>query len=336
MAITPRTILTNPATVAVATVSVFAISAAAIFALGTCPTKRGCHMVKTNLHTQDVPCDNLRQQLGHNKATWSEFDWFQYATCFDQHNDSRRVIEASSQGIGYYPRSEALYNLKGYHLIKLRRYEEAVKSLDEGMRRVGVPSSGTMPNNLAWAGVWAPREMTLDRARALYQESLRVESGVCETLHTGLWVEYAIAKRSRGIERAVALKRLNTLRMQYEPCHSRYQSGEWNTLVEVLGAAVIFEDLEQELGGFHGAHANPDASLIKDVSRELRKKYRGASIDALCRESIPVADAHHACVKIIDNTVTQLRVQEKVQKRRPCNSRRRHLQQHPAIRISAR
>lgn len=334
MAITPRTILTNPATVATATVSVLAVAAAALLALGTCPSKRGCHMVKvssTTYKTHDVPCDNLRRQLGHNKATWSEFDWFQYATCFDQHNDSRRVIEASSQGIGYYPRSEALYNLKGYHLIKLRRYEEAVKALDEGMRRVGVPSSGTMPNNLAWAGVWVPREMTLDRARALYEESLRTEPGVCETLHTGLWVEYAVAKRSRGIERAVALKRLNALRAQYEPCHTRYQSGEWNTLVEVLGAAVIFEDLEQELGGFNGAYANPDATLIKEVSRELRKKYRGASIDALCRESIPVADAHHACVKIIDNTVTQLRVQEKVQQvqhKRPCGMRRAHLATH--------
>ncbi|MEM1348531.1 MAG: hypothetical protein AAGI01_08260 [Myxococcota bacterium] len=302
MAITPRTILTNPASAALAAASLFAMTAAGMYAFSDCSSAyTPCGVSKADYQPYTTPCEPVRMALGHDKTAWSEFDWFQYSLCFDKHNDSRRVVEVTTQGLRYYPTSESLYNLKGYHQISMRKFEDAVHTLSEGMTKVGVPSSGTMANNLAWASLWVPRELELDRARTLYQQSMQHDSSVCETMHTGLWVEFAISKRTSGIERAQALRNLNDLSEDYKACEQRYRNGDWDAMIEVLGAAVIYEELDQQ------TQTSDDASLLRDVAKELRKRYRGASIDALCRESIPLATAHHTCINVIGDTVTDLR-----------------------------
>ena len=317
MAITPRTIFTNPASAVVTAASLFALTAAGMYAYNMSST--GCHFEEAEekveakvIVAEQTPtaCDSLRESLSHDKSSWSEFDWFQYASCFDKHNDSRQVIEVTTHGLNYYPSSEALYNLKGYHQISLGEHEAAVKTLETGLRRVGATSSGTMTNNLAWAGLWVPREMELHRARALYRRSMSREAGVCESIHTGMWVEYAIASQSRGLERAQALRAFHNLREQYEPCVARYDDGERDKLIEVLGAAVIAEDLDRELRSnalLHKSKPCGSDHALTLVAKELRRRHRGASIDALCREAVPMASAHHTCVEMIDQAVTTQR-----------------------------
>ncbi|MEC9396704.1 MAG: hypothetical protein VYE40_06880 [Myxococcota bacterium] len=314
MAITPRTIFTNPASAAVMAASLLGFTAAGMYLTNMCGSS--CSVAEVEPAQQvvefeiDAPCEDLRLDKIADKSQWSEYDWFEYGKCFEKHQDSHRVIEVSTQGLNYYPASEALYNLKGYHQISLHRYEDAVKTLETGLRRVGVPSDGVMTNNLAWAGLWVPRELDLHQARSLYKRSLASDSGVCETIHTGLWVEYAIARESRGIERAQALRNFTNLRLQYKPCQDRYDDGNRELLLEVLGAAVIFEQVDREMqsSGQLPTNCNSDSKrLMQNVSKELRKHYRGASIDALCREASPLATAHHTCVDLVDKSVTQQR-----------------------------
>lgn len=304
MAITPRTVFSNPATAAMTVASVLAVSAIGVYAMSSCAKYSGCKMrakqVAVKRIAQDSPCDHIRQSNGPDKSHWSEYGWFQYASCFADQNNSRHVVEVSSQALSYYPRSEAIFNLKGYHLVQLREYTEAVHTLRLGIERVGRPTSGTMANNLAWAGLWAPREMKLTEARSHYKAALAVEPGVCETIHTGMWVEYGVVKHGEGFERLEALRQFNRLSEQYTACHDRYKDGSFNSMVEVLGAAVLISEMTD---GPSLDNVAPDVRLLNEVTSELRQRYKGTSIDYLCRESIPLATAHHTCTEILSSSV---------------------------------
>ncbi len=303
MAITPRTILSTPATAIATVLSVLAVAAVGLYMMSACSTSCS-RSAQVATYEPEAPCEDVRQSFALNRAQWSEYAWYKYASCFDARQDSRLVVEVASQGLRFYPRSEALFNMKGYHQIKQQQYSEAIKTLELGMQSVPRQRTGTMANNLAWAGMWAPRELSLERSRQLYKASLDIESDVCETLHTGMWVEYAVAKQSTGLERAQALSQFNALSASYRDCHARYQDGSWDKLVEVLGAAVIMEDLGRDTSCAQDA---PTDALMVEVSQELRARYRGASIDTLCREAVPMASAHHTCVSLIDGTVKELR-----------------------------
>jgi hypothetical protein len=302
MAITPRTILTTPATAAVAAASLFALTAAGMYAFNACGASSCSRMSAVEVDfgavEQADSCLTMAERLG-DRAGWTEFDWFQFASCYDVAKDSPRAVEAASEGIGYFPASEALYNLKGYHLILMRDHTRAVETLEEGMRQVGYPTSGTMPNNLAWAGLWVPRELKLDRARELYRLSLALDRNVCESLHTGMWVEFAIADQAQGMERADALRTLGELRSQYEPCRARYKSGDWTQMMEVLGAEVLYADIDEQTGEVNAS----DLQVMQDLSSMLRSSHRGASIDSICREAVPTDNAHHRCVELVHASV---------------------------------
>lgn len=292
MAITAKTILTNPAAAALAVVSTLGMGAAFILLNSTPKCQESYSMIKI---AQSSPCDTVRRSNGFDRAKWSEYDWFRYAQCFSNRNDSRRTIEVVTQGLKYHPRSEALFNVKGYHLIKTQKYSQAVETLQLGLRRVGRPTSGTIYNNLAWAGLWSPRDMTIKEARGLYTRALRIEPKVCETLHTGLMVEYAAAKRSTGFERVSALKRFGALNDRYTPCLKRYKNGSWHTITEVASAVAAADDINQMTG--MQSFVAMDKSLGKRVVHTARRHYRSASVDAICRDAMPFANHHHTCVK---------------------------------------
>lgn len=310
MAITPRTIFTNPATAAVAAASLFAMTAAGMALFMSCPsqsTYEPCQFEVAEVYeVADTPCDGIAQELSTERAQWSEYDWFRYANCFASAQDSERVIAEASHGIKYYPTSEALFNLKGYHLIQLKRHSEAVDTLELGLRRIGTPQQGTMENNLAWAGMWVPRDLDLYKARVLYKSALTKGSGVCEVIHTGIWVEYGIAKQSQGLERAQALRAFGNLREAYAPCQGRYDDGDRDQLMEVLSAVIAFEDVDRELRANALLGQDPGVAtrqLARDVAREVRATSHGTSIDEICREAVPLATAHHTCMDMVQEIV---------------------------------
>jgi tetratricopeptide (TPR) repeat protein len=313
MAITPRTIFTSPASATVATISLLAFSAVGTLAYKVAQQNTpDAQQVYSYQTTQS--CSGVREVLGQDRAGWSETDWLVYASCFEQKNNARMAAKSASQGLRYYPASESLYNLKGYHEIVLGEHANAVSTLDKGLRNVGSPSSGVLENNLAWAGLWVPREMDRERARVLYKRSLRRNAGSCETIHTGLWVEYAIAHESRGVQKYQALKNFLDLRAQYEPCQERIDRGDWKSLVEVVGATVLFQDVDENLRVPHTvttSDRDQDGTReLHRVTQKLRENYLGVSIDALCREASPLASAHHLCTEAVSEAVDTLKTQE--------------------------
>lgn len=312
MAITPRTIFTSPASATVATISLLAFSAVGTLAYKVAQENTADTQRVYQYHATQS-CDGIREVLGHDRSAWSETDWLVYASCFEQKNNSRMAATIASQGIRYYPASEPLYNLKGYHEIVLGEHAEAVETLEKGLRNVGNPSSGVMENNLAWAGLWVPREMDRKRGRVLYKRALRRNPGSCETIHTGLWVEYAIAKEARGVEKYHALKNFLNLRNRYESCQERIDSGEWKNLVEVVGATVLFQDVDENLNAPHTVPTDGEqdgTAELHRVTKELRENYRGVSIDALCREAMPLANTHHLCMDSVAEAVHELKKKE--------------------------
>ena len=311
MAITPRTVLTNPGTAAIAAASLFALTAAGMAMFTTCPNRAYNRAPCPTLDIAEEvmnPCDGALDQMPMQRAQWSEYNWFMYANCFAQLEDSERVITEASAGIEYYPTSEALFNLKGYHLIQLDRHTEAVETLKLGLRRIGQPQQGTLENNLAWAGLWVPRELDLYQARALYKNALNKGQNVCEVIHTGLWVEYAVAEQSQGIERARALRTFSDLRERYAPCQGRYDDGDRDQLLEVLSALIAFKDVDRELNkDARTAHVTEDCAskrLASDVARKVHESYRGVSVDEVCRDAVPLATAHHTCVEMVEQIVS--------------------------------
>ena len=308
MAITPRAIFTSPAPAVVAAVSLLSVSALGTMAYqmsSSCPSSQQA-VVAYNAPAN--VCDSVAEALGADRTTWSEFNWFTYTACYERENDSRRVVEVASQGLRYFPRSEALFNAKGYHQIALGQHSEAVATLSLGLSRVGAATTGTLPNNLAWAGLWVPREMELDRARSLYRQALRYDGTVCEILHTGLWVEFGIARESTGFTRYEALRTFSELRDGYAHCHSRVHQGDWQTLVELLGAGVLFQMVDDGVFTTAGldVHAADTNDLLTDVATKLQQRFRGSSIDALCRDAMPLATVHHACTSLVEGGVANL------------------------------
>ncbi len=309
MAITPRTILTSAAPATVAVISLYVFTA-----LGTMAYKSGrdiendrdfrpSNQVVSTIHVSGdgQQCSEIPEAFGSDKREWSERAWVTYAVCFDYQKDSSMVVSTAKQGLKYYPQSEVLYNLAGYHQIVLGEHEEAVKTLRLGMRNVSGFQSGIMPNNLAWAGMWTSRTMPLDEARTLYQQSLALSPDSCETIHTALWVEYASTRNTTGVDRIQAFNRFQGLRQMYEPCMSRVDSADWNTLVEIVGATTIIKDIDQQQ---YGTNQTNVASV--HATKMLLNNHRNASFDDICAEAMPLSETHQKCVTHLQNNVEHL------------------------------
>lgn len=288
MAITPRTILTSPAPATVAVISLFFFTALGMMALTSQQGER-CGGV------QNMPSMCSSTPMAE-RGSWSEFQWIQYSYCYDERGHSEGAIRAASQGLRHHPSSQMLYNLKGYHEIVLGKHSEAIDTLRTGMDNVGHQSNGIMANNLAWAGLFEPRQMRLEEARELYLQSLARSPNTCETLHTGLFVEFAITNRSQGIQRYEDLRRFTQLRDRYDSCMSRMESAEWMTLVEVIGAGTIYTHVDQ----LQGNQVNP--ALLRATSL-LVQHYPEKSATEVCTEAMPMPDFYHQCVDAVQRAM---------------------------------
>lgn len=305
MAITPRTIFSNPASATVAAVALLAFSA-----VGTLAYQVATRSAHSQMDLAEESCRSIREVIGQERSAWSEVDWIVYARCFENRNDSTTAARVANQGLRSYPRSEALYNIAGYHEIVLGQYDEAISTLARGLQMVDNPTSGVMYNNLAWASLWVPGDMKYTHARTLYRQALRYEPTSCETLHTGLWVEYAIARHATGLEEYQALKNFQTLRNFYQTCQNRVQDGRWITMTEVVGATVLFQDVDRTLQQVHTRQMKSNGTQsLEDASRQLRRYYRGSSILALCEQAMPLSDTRELCVQSVDDALKTVRAE---------------------------
>lgn len=289
MAVLPRTLLTQPAPAAVAAVSLFGFTIIGISAQQ--------HLDKQQLDmAYTAPCEQLDEELGPRQF-WQHNDYVRYASCFEDAADSRGVIAVATEGLAQYPKSQLLYNLKGYHAIELHEFDVAISTLEDGLLQVPEQTSGVMENNLAWAYLWEDEGGT-DRARSLYQASLDRESS-CETLHTGLFVEFEFARSSSGIAQAEALRNFQSLRTRYQECENR--DARWNTAVEAAGAAVLYAEAEQLMGSPWDQRGL--GLTMRITAANLRRHHVSASVALLCSEAMPLRDLRPACVEDVQNAL---------------------------------
>lgn len=316
MAITPRTIFSSAAPATVAAVSLLAFSAVGTVVYMSAQTQHQPARGANAAHGQPNFCKNLRRALGPEESTWSEADWIRYASCLERHDHPVLTVEAASKGLAHYPSSESLYNIKGYHQITIEDYDGAVETLRTGLERVGEPYSGILENNLAWAGLWAPREMEVDRARELYQSALDKEPNVCAYLHTGIWVEYAKARRSSGVERYQAMKKFDGLRKRYEPCLARAEGGEWKTVVEVAGAGALYAQLQAD--GELATDGKSGDAVLSNVADVLAEEYPEKTAEDVCRDAMPFASTQHACERQLGEAMDSTKVEAAPKRPEPC------------------
>ena len=289
MAILPRTILTQSAPAAVAAVSLFGFTIIGMSAHETYEREQ-LH------HSYTAPCADKEAELGPRKY-WGEQDFVRYAWCFDEVGDSVGVVQVSTQGLGRYPQSESLYNLKGYHELQLREFDAAVDTLEVGLRTVK-PTNGVMENNLAWAYLWVG-DGHRDRARALYLSSLARDPSVCEVVHTGMFVEFQRARMGGPLSQADALRNFQQLRETYTACENR--DTKWATAVEAAGAAVLYDEVHKMLGlPYDQIDNNPTLHV---TASSLRANHPAASPALLCREAMPLADLRDDCSRSIQNAL---------------------------------
>jgi hypothetical protein len=290
MAILPRTLLTQPAPAAVAAVSLLGFTILGMSANDS--------FTRSELHrSYAAPCAAVEADLGARQY-WQESDYIRYASCFEQHHDARGSIEVSRQGLQRFPTSQILYNLKGYNEIGLREFDDAVETLETGIQLVGEPTNGVMENNLAWAYLWTGDGGT-EHARALYETSLSREPYVCEALHTGLFIEFEIARNSSGIAQADALRNFQSLRTRYTDCENR--DGSWDTAVETTGAAVLFSEAERLLDT---AWDQQGLGLTMRVTAKiLTVNHPSASVTSLCNDAMPLGDLRDECVDEVQHAL---------------------------------
>lgn len=289
MAILPRTLIAQPAAAAVAAVSLFGFTVLA--------TSAQQHLERARLHqSYAAPCASVDEQLGPRQF-WQHADFVRYAACFEDANDSRGVIEVTTDGLLRYPKSQVLYNMKGYHQIELHEFSDAIDTLEAGLVAVPEQTSGVMENNLAWAYLWVDQPVR-SSPRALVQASLDKDA-TCEALHTGLFVEFDIARKSSGIAQAEALRNFQSLRTRYQDCENR--DSKWNTAVEAAGAAVLYAEVEQLMGTPWDQRGL--GLTMRVTATNLRNHHASSSVALLCNEAMPLADLRPACVEDVQNAL---------------------------------
>lgn len=318
MALTPRSFLRSPTLLVAAIFSVaIAMLGSALFLSLFCTDsqevprcRKNARMIDQLAPYRNTACAYTLHGKSSSLGVWTEMEFVDLASCLERAGEADQAVNAAVLGLRHYPASEALHNIRGYNLIVQERHEEAVHALRSGLRAVGQPTTGTLQNNLAWAGLYASDTMTLSEARKHYQASLETDGSSCEALHTGMWVEYGVASRSSGSSRDAAIAAYQTLRAKYAPCTSRATYGDVWTKYEVAGAGILDTEIAKlsMIQLFERLHELDNEAQInwKEFDNALvATSLRGLDIDtpaevaAACDDIAPVRSAIPQCRKAL-------------------------------------
>jgi hypothetical protein len=294
MAITPRSFLLNPRLLLGVAALFFAGAAFLLYTPSTSSVGKA---------SWNAVAHNDCSPTFADQEYWSVDAWEANIHCLMDQDEGEAAYRAARTALRYHPRSETLLNLKGF--VAGRNGDHAIAAYDfrEGLRLTGSPS-GVFENNIAWTMLWqlepleaARAERVLRQSRALYTESL-TKGWSCERVHTGMFVEYAIASLAartsedgRNDPRVrEAVRRYDTLHADYRPCARRLRFGDELVVEEVLSAAVV----DQEMGYMAGLRRPSRHLRLFDDAVEIAGRI-GMRTGDLCDRSIPVPEAVPAC-----------------------------------------
>jgi hypothetical protein len=114
-----------------------------------------------------------------------------------------------------------------------------------------------------------------------------------------LFVEFEIARSSKGLQRADWLRNFQSLRMRYQDCANR--DTEWFTAVESVGASVLYNEVEL-LMDTSWDQRGLDLT-IRETATMLRDKHPSASVCVLCSEAMPLRDLREECVTQLQRSI---------------------------------
>ena len=297
MAITARTLFKSPAVLLVTTLSVGGMAFLGLIFISLLALSGSVEESEIPYIATDFDACKLTAVSPDDQFTWTEAEWVGVAFCYEGLKDSMNAELVASEGLSYFPRSEALYNIKAYHQIEQKNHAGAIVTLRTGLGVIGRPTNGTMENNLAWAGLFEPTLVPVTEARDLYLRSLARDPQSCETAHTGMWVEYAATTQANEGTRVIAARNYKHLRKLYDGCEARLKGGDIHTIEEVLGAGVL--DYEMARNGLLRDTAGRTRLMVANalVQSARTEANRTGSADAseLCQNAMPLPGLQSVC-----------------------------------------
>jgi hypothetical protein len=273
MAITARTIITNPAAAAVAAWTILGVSLLA--------------------NDISLPVDAKSVCGSELGPTATEYEYLDQMQCLSDSGFLERSYRVGVVAVTAFPTSEALNNQLGIVSIQTERYQEANVILARALQRIR-PSNATMENNLVWSSLWAPR-LTVQTQRDLYVRALEKEPRLCEALHTGLMVEWRASRAGTSFSRAEAISAFAVLSDRYERCEYGTTPTAYDKLTEDLSVATAMSDIDQMLDVSYNIKT---ARVINDVSVALGQNEWDAV--QTCKKAVPSSiGATDICVRLV-------------------------------------
>lgn len=274
MAITAKTIVTNPAAAAVAAWTILGVSI-------------------MSTHVDSTPYDAT--SLCESTEITSAWQARGEVQCLMDHGFHAQARRQAIDHLKVYPRDEGLYNQLGIVNIQMERYEEASVVLARALREVR-PTTATLENNLVWSTLWVGN-LDIEGQRRIYRRALEREPELCEALHTGMMVEWGAASAAHSFEQVDAIREFTALMERYLNCQRGSEPTDYDRVLEDLSVVTALVDIDRMLGVTYNLRTS---KLAQSVSLRL-ETHQWDTYDA-CEHAIPSAlGTEMLCRRVVDD-----------------------------------
>lgn len=207
---------------------------------------------------------------------WDEAHWLRHLGCMHARDEAADIVlaetNAAIDAVGLTPE---LAVEKADVLQRVGSPHEHIAFLEHAVKRFGVVD-GQLVHRLARALTWRGHRNDVERIRHLQLLSRMLLPNSCEVHQTDIWVRFQLAQEIArgpapaawdGVQRAVR---------QYiaRGCHERIHEGRWEVLAEIVGVGVAAEATNG-----HAGHS----SLL----REVAASFEVLQVPTFCREAVP-------------------------------------------------
>lgn len=227
---------------------------------------------------QPVDLDSLDYtcRLEQPAPSWSEGQWLRHLGCMEARGESTEVMLAETtaaiDSVGLTP---DLAVKKADYLKTVGSAEEHLQFLDRAVDRLGVVD-GQLVHRLARALTWRGHSSDIERVRHLQLLSRMLMPESCEVLQTEIWSRHALAERMAEGDSTVARDGVQRAVSAYleRDCHERVHEGRWGVLAEIVGAGIA-----AEASNGHDGHS----SLLRTVANSFDVR----RLPTFCAEAVP-------------------------------------------------
>ncbi|AWV88269.1 hypothetical protein [Bradymonas sediminis] len=310
MAITPRTVLSQPISFTVfslASIGLVAVLGIILGAQRSQPAQPPAYsaplvmpapthsVTRLSYHSPEPPCD-----LTAPERQWSAAKWVRHLDCMEARSYPNRVLLGeANKAISRVGLKPALALRKSDYLKAIAPLEQQIDFLRSAVNGLGVVE-GKLVHRLRRALVWRAKESDLDEIRSLEDLSSRLPTpareDLCEVRQTDIWTQFLIGEtlESPGIEdgsnsilRSVADQSVQRAIRTYIAldCIDQIHEGERESLAELAGVAIA-------------AEASNGHSGQSTLLRKMAASYQILNIPEFCRQAVPAnIDLRQTCEK---------------------------------------